>query len=143
MQKHEALKTQRYFGKAEIEAHLKGVEYIIMAAPTTRDNAQAPIHFTIFLNTVDPLPAEIQQAILEKFATQYKLFNISDVFSQVDAVAFAVTNQETPMPMHLYKDADKKELPHSFMHIIDFEADSVDFKEAKSGSTGWSYSYNQ
>ena len=142
MQKHEALKTQRYFDKAEIAAHLEGVEYIIMAAPTTRDNALAPIHFTIFLNTAESLPAEIQQAVLEKFAKQYKLFNISDVFSQVDAVAFAVTNQETPMPMHLYKESDKKELPHGFMHIIDFEADSEDFKEAKTGSTGWSYSYN-
>ncbi|MCJ7764772.1 MAG: hypothetical protein MUP09_02405, partial [Thiovulaceae bacterium] len=115
MQKHEALKTQRYFEKAEIETHLKGVEYIIMAAPTTRDNAQAPIHFTIFLNTRETLAPEIQQAVLEKFATQYKLSNISDIFSQIDAVAFAVTNQETPMPMHLFKESDKKELPHTLM----------------------------
>jgi len=142
MQKHEALKTQRYLNKAEIEAHLNGVEYIIMAAPSTRQDAKAPIHFTIFLNTTDILPQEVQQAILEKFAAQYKLFNISDIFSQIDAVAFAITNQETPMPMHLFKDDDKKSLEHGFMHILDFEADSNDFKEAKSGSTGWSYSYN-
>jgi len=142
MQKHEALKTQRYLNKAEIAAHLNGVEYIIMAAPSTRQDAKAPIHFTIFLNTTDILPQEVQQAILEKFAAQYKLFNISDVFSQIDAVAFAITNQETPMPMHLFKADDKKALEHGFMHILDFEADSNDFKEAKSGSTGWSYSYN-
>lgn len=142
MQTHEALKTQRYFDKAEIAAHLEGVEYIIMAAPSTRQDAQAPIHITIFLNTTDDLPPQIQQAVLEKFAAQYKLFNISDIFSQIDAVAFAVTDQDTPMPMHLFKDEDKKNLPHGLMHIIDFEADSEDFKEAKSGSTGWSYSYN-
>lgn len=142
MQTHEALKTQRYFEKEEIAAHLDGVEYIIMAAPTTLDDAKAPIHITIFLNTTEQLPMDIQQAIIEKFATQYKLFNISDVFSQVDAVAFAITNQETPMPMHLFRDEDKKELPHGFMHIIDFQADSPNFDEAKNGSTGWSYSYN-
>ncbi|MGB6018446.1 MAG: hypothetical protein WBF77_02520 [Sulfurimonadaceae bacterium] len=142
MQTHEAIKTDHYLTPSEIEAHLDGVEYIIMAAPTTRDNARAPIHFTIFLNTTDELPTEIQQAILEKFADQYKLTNIQDVFSQIDAVAFAVTNQETYMPMHLYKEDDKKALDHGFMHILDFEADSVDFGEAKAGSTGWSYSYN-
>lgn len=142
MQTHEALKTKRYFEREEIENHLNGVEYIIMAAPTTLDDAKAPIHITIFLNTTEILPREIQEAIIDKFADQYKLFNISDVFSQIDAVAFALTNQETPMPMHLFREEDKKELPHSFMHIIDFQADSPDFQEAKAGSTGWSYSYN-
>ena len=142
MQTHEAIRTEHYLTPAEIEAHLDGVEYIIMAAPTTRDNPRTPIHFTIFLNTTDVLPHEIQEAILGKFAEQYKITNIQDVFSQIDAVAFAVTNQDTNMPMHLFKDDDKKNLEHGFMHIIDFEADSVDFGEAKAGSTGWSYSYN-
>jgi len=141
-QKHEPLTTQRHLTPDEITTHLDSVEYIIMAAPTTRDNAKAPIHITLFLNTTDELPMEIQQAVLEKFAEQYKLTNIQDVFSHIDAVAFAVTNQETYMPMHLFKDEDKKALDHTLMHIIDFEADSVDFNEAKEGSTGWSYSYN-
>jgi len=141
-QTHESLQTQRYLTPQEITMHLDGAEYIIMAAPTTRDNAKAPIHITIFLNTTDQLPTEIQQAVLAKFADQYKLTNIQDIFSQIDAVAFAVTNQETYMPMHLFKDEDKKALDHTLMHIIDFEADSTNFNEAKEGSTGWSYSYN-
>lgn len=142
MQQHQSIKAEHYLTPAEIEAHLDGVEYIIMAAPTTRDNPTTPIHFTIFLNTTDELPVDIQQAILDKFAQQYKLTNIVDVFSQIDAVAFAKTNLGSVMPMHLFKEDDKKALDHAFMHILDFEADSVDFQEAKTGSTGWSYSYN-
>jgi hypothetical protein len=142
MQKKEALKTQRYFDKPEIDAHLFGVEYIIMAAPSTRENAKAPIHFTIFLNTQEVLPPNIQEAVLKKFAAQYNITEIHDVFSQLDSVAFAQTSQETPMPLHLFKEEDKRALPHTIMHVIDFEGDSPDFKEPKEGMTGWSYSYN-
>lgn len=141
-QNHPSLKAEYYLTPAEIKAHLDGVEYIIMAAPTTRDNPRTPIHFTIFLNTTDELPADIQNAVLEKFAEQYKISNVTDLFSQIDAVAFAKTNLDSIMPMHLFKDDDKKTLDHGFMHVIDFEADSDDFNEAKTGSTGWSYSYN-
>jgi len=137
-----ALQAENYLTKPEIDAHLDGVEYIIMAAPTTRDNPNTPIHFTIFLNTTDVLPPEIQQAILEKFADQYKITNIYDVFSQIDAVAFAETNLDSVMPMHLFKDETKKELEHTMMHILDFEADAEGFGEVKAGSTGWSYSYD-
>ena len=137
-----ALQAESYLNPTEIEAHLDGVEYIIMAAPTTRDNPNTPIHFTIFLNTKDALPADVQHAILDKFADQYKITNIYDVFSQLDAVAFAETNLDSVMPMHLFKDETKKELDHTMMHIIDFEGNSEDFGEAKAGSTGWSYSYN-
>lgn len=136
-----ALQAEHYLTQAEITAHLDGVEYIIMAAPTTRDNPNTPIHFTIFLNTTDTLPHEIQEAILGKFAQQYKISNIVDVFSQLDAVAFAETNLDSIMPMHLFKDEDKKELEHTMMHIIDFEANAEEFGEVKEGSTGWSYSY--
>ncbi len=137
-----ALQAQNYLNPAEIASHLDGVEYIIMAAPTTRDNPNTPIHFTIFLNTSDELPVDIQHAVLEKFSDQYKITNIYDVFSQVDAVAFAETNLDSVMPMHLFKDEDKENLDHTMMHIIDFEGNSEDFGEAKAGSTGWSYSYN-
>ena len=41
-----ALQAEKYLSKAEINAHLDGVEYIIMAAPTTRDNPRTPIHFS-------------------------------------------------------------------------------------------------
>jgi len=137
-----ALQAENYLTTAEIKNHLEGVEYIIMAAPTTRDNPNTPIHFTIFLNTQDELPTDIQHAILDKFADQYKITNIYDVFSQLDAVAFAETNLDSIMPMHLFKDETKEELEHIMMHIIDFEADAEGFGEVKAGSTGWSYSYD-
>jgi len=142
-QQHQALDTKRHLNKQEIDKHLQGVEYIIMAAPSTRDAQKAPIHFTIFLNTQDKLPEEIQTAVLEKFAAQYNITEIHDLFSRLDAVAFAETTQETPMPLHLFKNEDKRTLPHTIMHIMDFEGDSPDFKEPKEQDlTGWSYAYN-
>ncbi len=137
-----ALQAEKYLSKEEIAAHLDGVEYIIMAAPTTRDNPRTPIHFTIFLNTSDEIPHDIQEAIIGKFVQQYKMTNIVDVFSKLDAVAFAETNLDSVMPMHLFKDEDKTELENTTMHIIDFEADAEGFGEVKAGSTGWSYSYD-
>ena len=137
-----ALQAQNYLTKANIETHLDGVEYIIMAAPTTRDNPRTPIHFTIFLNTTDDLPHDVQEAILGKFAQQYKMTNIVDVFSKLDPVAFAETNLDSTMPMHLFKEEGREELEHTMMHIIDFEADAEGFGEVKAGSTGWSYSYD-
>ncbi len=122
-----ALQAENYLNPAEIESHLEGVEYIIMAAPTTRDNPNTPIHFTIFLNTSDELPVDVQHAILDKFADQYKITNIYDIFSQLDAVAFAETNLDSVMPMHLFKAEDKENLEHTMMHIIDFEGNSADF----------------
>ena len=137
-----ALQAEKYLTKEEIAAHLNGVEYIIMAAPTTRDNPRTPIHFTIFLNTSDELPHDIQEAIIGKFVQQYKMTNIVDLFSKLDAVAFAETNLDSIMPMHLFKDEDKTELENTTMHIIDFEANAEGFGEVKAGSTGWSYSYD-
>ncbi len=142
-QEHPSLNTKRHLSPGEIQTHLEGVEYIIMAAPATRNDRKAPIHFTIFLNTTDRLPEEVQTAVLEKFAEQYSITEIHDLFSQLDAVAFSMTTQDTPMPLHLFKAEDKRALPHGTMYIMDFEGDSDEFKEAKEQDlTGWSYSYN-
>ena len=142
MQAAPSIQANRHMSKEEILAHLEGVEYIIMAAPNTQDMPQAPIHFTIFLNTSDHIPQAIQEQIIEKFAQEYEISHISHLFSQLDDVAFAITNQETPMPMHLFTPDDKKSLPSVKLHVIDFLADAKNFDEPKQGQTGWSYSYN-
>lgn len=141
MQNYDMLKTNEFFNKAGIDAHLEGVEYIIMAAPTVLDNARLPIHFTIFLNTTDILPEEIKEAILKKFCEQYNITAVDNVESKLASVAFAKTNQDTPMPMYLVKQDDRDALEHTTMHVIDFLGDSPEFKEPKEGATGWSYSY--
>ena len=141
-QEHQALKTEQYLSPAEIASHLKGVEYIVMAGPALRDNAKAPIHFTLFLNTAEMLPPDIQQAVLDKFADDYGFRNIADLFSQPDRVAFAVTTQQTPMPLHLFKPEEKMQLPSTVMFVMDFEADSDNFPEVKEKQlTGWTYAY--
>ena len=140
---HPALKTESYLSPEAIVSHLEGVEYIMMAAPAVRKNARAPIHFTLFLNTQDALPEPIRDAVLEKFAAQFGLRGISDLFSQPDRVAFAVTAQENPMPLHLFKPEDKLRLPSTVMFVMDFEADSDNFPEVKAKQlTGWTYSYD-
>jgi len=137
-----SLNAERYLSEAEIHAHLEGVEYIIMAAPSVREHAKAPLHITLFLNTREMLPPEIQEAVLNKFASQFGLHDISDLFSQPDAVGFAVTSMETPMPLHLFKREDKMRLPSTVMFIMDFEADSDNFPEVKLQQlTGWTYAY--
>ena len=142
MQTNESLKAKRYLDPDEIKTHLDGVEYIIMAQPSVRDDSPAPIHFTIFLNIQEALPVEIKDAVLDKFCTQYEIFDIIDLLSGVDIVAFSITQQKTPMPMHLYKAEDRANIPNTNMYIFDFEADAKQFKEAKEGLTGWSYSYD-
>lgn len=142
MQQQQSLRAERYLTPEEIQTHLKGVEYIVMAAPSVREHAKAPIHITLFLNTQEMLPPPIQEAVLDKFAQQYRLHRISDLFSQPDRVAFAVTDQQTPMPLHLFKPEDKRQLPSTVMFIMDFEADSDSFPEVKTKQlTGWTYSY--
>ncbi len=139
---HKALKTRRHLTPEEIAAHLEGVEYIIMAAPSVRDDAKGPIHFTVFLNTPDPLPPEVVEPVLEKFAHQYGIRNIEELLAQPDAVAFAETAQETPMPLHLFTPEDKMRIPHTKMFVLDFEADSDNFPEVKEQQlTGWTYAY--
>ncbi len=136
-----AIKASRHLSLDEIHANLDGVEYIIMAQPSVRDDSAAPIHFTIFLNTPQMLPEEVKDAVFAKFCSQYGIVDVIDLMAGVDAVAFAETGHDTPMPMHLYKRDDRK-LPHVPMYIFDFEADAEQFKEVRDeGLTGWSYSY--
>ncbi len=142
MQKIEALASQRHLEKNEIEAHLEGVEYIIMAQPSVRDDLPAPIQFTIFLNTTEVLPQEIKNAVFKKFCKQYEIFNVIDLLAGIGVVGFTLTQQETPMPLHLFKQEEMSSMATRKMYIFDFEADSKQFKEVKDGLTGWSYSYS-
>ena len=139
----EAIKTERYLSFEDIQKHLKNVEYIIMAAPAPEKFTKTPIHFTIFLNTADAIPQDIQAAILEKFRDEHKIGEPAELLSQIMPVGFGVsTAQETPMPMLLVKPEDQRSIPHLPMHVMDFLADSNEFYEAKEKNlTGWSYSY--
>lgn len=141
--KPEALKTNKYLQTDEIKEHLKNVEYIIMAAPAPEHFKDTPIHFTIFLNTSENLPQEIQKAVLEKFLQENGIGKPKELMSQIMAVGFAQTTQETPMPMLLVKPQDINSIPHVPIFVMDFLADSSNFSEAKDKSlTGWTYSYN-
>ena len=143
MQERKALETQRYLDTDEIDKHLEGVEYIIMAAPAPDVFKETPIHFTIFLNTHERLPADIKDAVFDKFCEENKITRTAELLSQFQAVGFSETGQETPMPMLLIKPEDIQSIPHTALHIIDFLGDSSEFDEAKIDSlTGWSYSYN-
>lgn len=137
----DAIKVDRYLGVDEIDEHLKNVEYIIMAAPTTRGNARYPIHFTIFLNTTDNIPRDVQVQILNKFCKENEITNVIDELQELGDVAFANVSRETIMPQYFYKPEDAKDIPTTKMHIIDFEANARGFKEPKDGKSGWSYSY--
>ena len=68
-----AIKTDQYLTNEEIKKHLQNVEYIIMAAPAPEHFKETPIHFTIFLNTDEKLPQEVQEAVLEKFLRENNL----------------------------------------------------------------------
>ena len=139
----QAIKTDKYLSQEDIKNHLENVEYIIMAAPAPEAFKQTPIHFSIFLNTHETLPKEIQDAILEKFLEEHKIEKPAELMSQLMPVGFALSKaQETPMPMLLVKPEDQRSIPHAVMHVMDFLADSDNFNEAKRDNlTGWSYSY--
>jgi len=141
--KPQAIKTDRYLDQKQIKEHLKNVEYIIMAAPAPDNFKQTPIHFTIFLNTDEELPKEIQEAVLDKFRQEHKIGKPTELMSQLMPVGFALSKaQDTPMPMLLVKPEDQRSIPHAVMHVMDFLADSEEFNEAKKKNlTGWSYSY--
>ena len=62
----QSIATEKYLDIIEIQAHLKNVEYIIMAAPSPEKFLKNPIHFTIFLNTSDDIPRDIQEQIFNK-----------------------------------------------------------------------------
>ncbi|OHE11979.1 MAG: hypothetical protein A3J96_01125 [Sulfurimonas sp. RIFOXYC2_FULL_36_7] len=138
-----AIKTLRYLSISEIKEHLDNVEYIIMAAPAPDNFKETPIHFTLFLNTSDDLPREIQKAIFDKFLQEEGIENAIEVMSQIMPVGFSQGLQETYMPMLLVKDEDMRNVPNMPMLVMDFLADSDNFNEAKEKSlTGWSYCYN-
>jgi hypothetical protein len=138
-----AIKTQRYLSVEDIHKHLQNVEYIIMASPAPEHFKETPIHFTIFLNTADMIPQEIQEAILEKFLHEHKIGKPAELMSQIMPVGFAISSaQDTPMPMLLVKPEDQRSIPNVPMHVMDFLADSDEFFEAKEKNlTGWSYAY--
>ena len=139
-----AIVTDTYLDSIEISAHLKNVEYIIMAADAPAHFKDTPIHFTIFLNTSDELPKDIQDAVLDKFLDEQGIRNPIEVMSQIMPVGFGKSLQDTPMPLLLVKPEDQKSIPYAVMHVIDFLADSDNFFEAKNEKlTGWSYSYTQ
>ena len=143
MQSAEAIKTLKYLSIDEIKKNLDGVEYIIMAAPAPDNFKETPIHFTVFLNTSDDLPKDIQDAILDKFLYQEEIKNPNEIMSQLMPVGFSQGVQDTFMPMLLINQSDIMSIPNTPMFVIDFLADSNNFKEAKEKSlTGWSYSYN-
>ena len=141
MQEMKPLNIQSYLSYNEIEKLLDGVEYIMMAAPSLVKDAH-PIHFSIILNTSDPIPEEVKPMILEKFCKEHNITATSHLLSNLERIAFAMASQETPMPRHLIDDAEARTIPWKLLHIIDFLGDSEKFKEAKDGLSGWSYSYN-
>ncbi len=138
-----AIVTDTYLDTIEISAHLKNVEYIIMAAAAPNHFKDTPIHFSIFLNTGDTLPNDVKDAILDKFLDEQGIRDPIEIMSQTMPVGFGKSLQETPMPLLLVKPEDQKSIPYAVMHVIDFLADSDNFFEAKNEKlTGWSYSYN-
>ena len=139
----QAIKTDQYLTPQQIKEHLKNVEYIIMAAPAPEHFSQTPIHFTLFLNTNEALPKDIQEAVLEKFLQEHNIGKPAELMSQLMPVGFAISKaQDTPMPMLLVKPEDQRSISHAVMHVMDFLADSDEFSEAKKDNlTGWSYSY--
>ncbi len=144
MQNAEAIKTLHYLPVEEIDKLLENVEYIIMAAPSPDHFADAPIHFTIFLNTSEELPEEIKDAVLEKFLKENNIRNPKHVMSKLAPVGFATTKQSSPMPMLLIQPQDVYSIPHRYLHVIDFLGDSDEFEEVKRDSlTGWSYVYEE
>ncbi|OHD83151.1 hypothetical protein [Sulfuricurvum sp. RIFCSPLOWO2_12_FULL_43_24] len=141
MQEMQALKVNSYLSAGEIANLLNNVEYILMASPSMMAD-ELPIHFTIILNTADLIPEEVKPLILEKFCRELGITATSHVLSNRERIAFALTTQETPMPKHIVDDAEANTIPWTLLHIIDFLGDSEEFKEAKDGLSGWSYSYN-
>jgi hypothetical protein len=139
-----AIITEEYFKKEEIQEHLEKVDYIIMASPAPEQFKTTPIQFTIFLNTQDKLPQDIQEAVFGKFLEENGIRNPDKILSQLMPVGFSMSQQDTAMPLLLIKQEDVNSIPHTFMHVYDFLADSDNFFQAKEEKlTGWSYSYSE
>lgn len=139
----QAIKTERYFNIDEIQEHIKNVEFIIMATPAPEKFKKTPIHFTIFLNTYEDIPQDIQKAILEKFRSEQGITEPAELMMQLMPVGFAQAPQDTPMPMLIVKPKDMQTIPNVPMFVMDFLADSDNFEQVKERNlTGWTYSYN-
>ena len=140
-----AINTDNYLDIKDIPNHIKNVEYIIMATGAPEKFKDTPIHFTIFLNTDEKLPKDVQDAILDKFLDDNKIGKPIELMSQIMPVGFGKSDaQDTLMPLLLVKAEDQRTIPYAVMHVMDFLADSDNFNEAKIDRlTGWSYSYNQ
>lgn len=139
-----AIKTETYLDPIEINKHLEKVEYIIMVAPAPNLFKETPIQFTIFLNTNDNLPQEVQNAVLEKFLKENNVGEPAELMSQIMPVGFSLSQaQDTPMPLLLVNPKDQRSIPFKEMFVMDFLADSDAFSQVKENSlTGWTYSYN-
>jgi len=131
------LKNERWLDIIEIQNTLDGISHIVMAAPTGYKDNDELIHFSLFLNTQDDLPADIARNILEKFAFDNQISDIDNVTSDLADVAFAMTNKETPMPISI-EEKDEGTTTVT-MYLIDFTGISPLFKQAAEGMTGWSY----
>lgn len=139
-----AIVTDNYFTEEEITKHLQNVEYIIMAAPAPEQFKSTPIQFSIFLNTQDKLPQDVQEAVFGKFLEENGIRNPDKILSQLMPVGFSMSQQDTAMPLLLIKQEDVNSIPYTMMHVYDFLADSDNFFQAKEEKlTGWSYSYEE
>jgi len=130
------LKNERWLDIIELKSNLENVEYIIMAAPVDFEKNSHLTHFTLFLNTDDNLPDDIVDMVLKKFADSHKIKDIEKTYNGISKVAFALTEQETPMPILSTNDIDAPFLP---MYVIDFTGVSSQYKKTADGYTGWSY----
>ena len=139
----ESIATQKYYDIIEIKSHLKNVEYIIMAQPAPKQFNDSPIHFTIFLNTSENIPKEIQDDIFNRFLKNEGIYNPKELMMRIMPVGFSLGAQDTPMPLLIVRPEDMREIPNTPMLVMDFLADSENFIEAKTHAlTGWTYSYN-
>ena len=138
-----SIATEKYLDVIEIHSHLKNVEYIIMAASAPDAFPNTPIHFSIFLNTSDNIPQEIQKDIFDKFLKNEGIIKPTEIMIRIMPVGFSKGAQETPMPLLIIRQEDMNAIPNTPMLVMDFLADSDNFHEAKVEKlTGWTYSYN-
>lgn len=133
----DVLKNERWLDIIEIQNTLEGISHIVMAAPTGYKDREDLVHFSLFLNTQDDLPADIARNVMEKFAFDNQISDIDHITHDLADIAFAVTNKETPMPIHIEEKDEGTTTTQ--MYLIDFTGRSPLFEEAAKGMTGWSY----
>lgn len=132
------LKNKRWLDAIELRTNLDGVEYIIMVSPAEDEKSSNLTHFTLFLNTKDDLPESIAELILNKFIKDHEIKNAKKIYTGLSKIAFAITEQETPMPII----AGDNEADSINMFVIEFTGTSNTYKKTANGYTGWSYIRN-